>query len=74
MGAFIIRPCVSKFVFPQCGGFQNLHRCLHLDSTHEIRKTLVSLGKYKLVMYGVKDGKELKRFELVKKDIFVANL
>ena len=48
--------CLKGF-FPQCGGFQKLHRCLHLDSTHEIGKTLVSLGKYKSVIYGVKDGK-----------------
>ena len=41
--------CLKGFC-PQCGGLQKFHRCLHLDNTHEIGKTLVSLGKYKLVM------------------------
>ena len=48
-----------------------MHRCLHLDSTHEIGKTLVSIGKFKSVIYGVKDGKELKRCKLVKSDVCV---
>ena len=65
--------CLKGF-FPQCGGLQKLHRCLHLDTTREIGKTLVSLGKYKSVTYGVKDGKELKRCELVKIDVCVADL
>ena len=64
--------CLKGFC-PQCGSLQKLHRCLHLDSTHEIGKTLASLGKYKLVIYGDKDGKELKRCELVKSDVCVAD-
>ncbi|XP_057867281.2 uncharacterized protein LOC131074642 [Cryptomeria japonica] len=52
---------------------QQLHRCLYLDSTHEIGKELVSIGKYKSFTYGVKDGKELKRRGLVKRDICVAD-
>lgn len=47
--------CLKGF-YPQCDGLQKLHRCLHLDSTHEIGKMLVSLGKYKSVIYGAKDG------------------
>ena len=46
---------------------------MHLDRTHKIGKTLVSLGKYKIVIYGVKDEKELKRCELVKSDVCVAD-
>lgn len=61
-----------RYFCPQCGGLKKLHKCPHPDSTHEIGKTLVSLGKYKPVTYGVKDGKELKRYELVKSDVCVA--
>ena len=50
-----------------------MHRCLHLYSTYQIGKTLVSLGKYMSVIYGVKDGKELKRCELMKSDVCVAD-
>lgn len=46
-----------KGFFPQCGGLQKFYRCPHLDSTHEIGKTLVSPRNYKSVIYGVKDGK-----------------
>ena len=73
MVAFIIRPCVWKVFFPQCNDFQKLHICLHLDNTHEIGKTIVFLGKYKFIMYGVKDGKKLKRCELVKNDVCVVD-
>lgn len=55
-----------------CGGLQHLPRCVHLESTHEIGTKLVSFGKYKTITYGVKDGKDLKRCELVKNDICVA--
>ena len=41
--------------------------------TCEIGNTLVSLGNYKLVLYGIEDGKELKRCELVKSDVCVAD-
>ena len=64
--------CLKGF-FPQYSGFQKLHRCLHLYSTHEIGKALASIGKYKSIIYGVKDGKELKRCELVKIDVFIAD-
>ena len=50
-----------------------MHRCLHLDRTHEIGKTLVSLRKYESIIYGVKDGKESKKCELVKSDVCVAD-
>ena len=50
-----------------------MNRCLHLDNTHKIGKKLGSLGRYKLIIYGVKDGKELKRCELVKKDLCIAD-
>ncbi len=64
--------CLKGFC-SQCSGLQKLSRFLHLHSTHEIGKTLVSLGKYKSVIYGVKDQKELKRCELVKSDVCVAD-
>lgn len=51
-----------------CGGLQKLQRCIHLEITHEFGKTLVSYGKCKSITYGVKDGKELKRCELVSQD------
>ena len=54
-----------------CGGLQRIPRCVHLESTNEIGTELVSFGKYKTVTYEVKDGKDLKRCELVKKYICV---
>ena len=46
-GCIYYKTMCFKGFFPQCGGLQKLHRCLHLDSTHEIGKKLASLGKYK---------------------------
>ena len=61
-------PCLEGS-YAICGGLQHLPRCKHLESTHEFGTKLVSLGKYKTVTYGVKDGKDLKRCELVKNDM-----
>ena len=57
----------------KCSGLQNLQTWPHVDSTHEICQKIVSLRKYNLVTYGVKDDIELKRFVLVKKDICEAD-
>ena len=35
-----------KGSFPQCGNLQKMYRYLYLHSTHEIGRTLFSLGKY----------------------------
>ncbi|XP_057857649.2 uncharacterized protein LOC131066816 [Cryptomeria japonica] len=64
-------PCLEGS-YAICGGLQHLPRCIHLESTHEIGTKLVSFRKYKTTTYGVKDGKDLKRCELVKNDICVA--
>ena len=71
-GKFFYKKLCLKGSCVTCGGLQHLQKYLHLKSTHEIGKKLFTLGKYKIVTYGVKDGKELKRCELVNTDIFIA--
>ena len=46
-GCIYYKTMRSKCFCFQCGGLKKLYRCLHLDNTHEIGKTLVSLGRYK---------------------------
>lgn len=53
-----------------CGCLQNMQSCVHVESMHEIGNKLVSFRKYKSVTYVVKDGKELKRCELVSRNIY----
>ena len=46
------------------GSLQLLSNCQHMDSTHAIGNEIVDYGKFKIVTYALKDGKQGKRCDL----------
>ena len=42
-----------------------------MASTHTIGNKIVEIGKYKIMPYNIKDGKETKKVELVSDKIIV---
>ena len=72
-GCFFYRNACLNEKCSECGGLSNFDTCFHEGCKQDLGKTIVKKRAYEMVKYTLKSGSESSRYELVGKDISVAN-